>query len=376
MEENNLGNSIFRFEQKAGVNSTMGNWSRMRQEDAEENAGKTLAIKFLSCTADDKKYYLKFEVTASGLANTVAKIYVGENEVFGTEEAVPLTTVTIANGKTAVTVSFSKDIKFSSGWFEGELEFIATIDCDGISAKTTEFALNCAKAISNNATDCIPVAVVPLALNNPQKAQFISTVMAETDLGSEYLRDIAWVYYNRVFKDGLEKGLKASNAFRNKNRNYKLCMYFLGFGKEYANFQYDGVPLSKYVKENGWFKNKVEPNFKKMKAFIEKEIFSPTPKTCFKGWRGQGYWADLDLNPEDPGSKGDSKWYIARQYYWLQLKGSVSIKYVQILKDGNSTSFIFDEDSIKEFFKNNPKLLPPAKDVKKFNNGGVLNFEL
>lgn len=241
-------------------------------------------------------------------------------------------------------------------------------------------ALNLSFYAPDKVENCKKELVPALKLNGTQKAQFISTIVAETGMGSELLRDVAWVYLNRVNKYGFDSGsgMKASTAYRYKNINYKLCMYYLGYGNEYANIVYDkGVSIKNYIKENQWFLNKVEPNIDKMKDFIEKEVFSKSPKTCFKDWIGQGYWADLDMNPDDPNNaSNDPKWYMARQYYWLQLQKKVSTNFVHIMKDGKNTTFIFDESSIKKYFDNNPSMLPDPENVKKFRTVEGLNFDL
>lgn len=46
------------------------------------------------------------------------------------------------------------------------------------------------------------------------------------------------------------------------------------------------------------------------------------------------------------------------------------------MKDGNATTFIFDEISIDKYFDKNPKMLPEAKNVKKFYSIEGLNFKL
>lgn len=110
----------------------------------DEDKIKTLSIKFVSCSADDKNYYLTFEVAAKNLKSNKAKIYVGENEVIGSEEALTKSVEINANGKKKITVSFSKnkEQEFSTSFFEGDFEYIAEISCDGISAKTDEFSVN------------------------------------------------------------------------------------------------------------------------------------------------------------------------------------------------------------------------------------------
>ncbi len=256
---------------------------------------------------------------------------------------------------------------------EGEYIFQFKID-NKISNSLSLIFFDKNKLLIQDKEDCVKEFVNPLKLTDVEKAKFISTVIAETGMGSPYLKDIAWVYYNLVNDFGVEKGLKRSTAYKEKNRNYKLCMFYLGEGKEYKDFKYDGIPLNKYVKENEWFTNKVEPQIKEMKTFIETNIFIDKPKTCYKGWHGQGYWRDLDLNPED--GLGD-KWYKARQYYWLQLEKKVTKNYIKILKDDKNTSFIFDEKSIIDFFDKNPSMLPPAKDVRRFYSSTKgLNFDL
>ena len=357
-----------------------------KRKENENDKIKTLSIKFISCSADDKNYNLTLEVSATNLKSNKAKIYVGENEVFGSEEAVTKNVEINPNGKQNINASFSKDKEkeFSNSILEGDFEFIAEISCDELSRKYTEFKLKCEDTEKKD--ECKKVKVPAINLKNNQKAKFISTVLSETNLGSEYLKDIGWVYYNRVRIKGFDagEGMKASSAYRLKHPNYKLCLYYLGLtkeyagvGKEYASFKYSNVILSKYIKENGWFVKKIEPNIKKMKSFIEKEIFSSSPETCYKDWIGQGYWADLDMNPDDKRNKDKlTKWYEARQYYWLQLQGKVKIKYVHIMRDGNATSFIFDEVKIKEVFKLNPKLLSKPEHVKKFNTENGLNFDL
>jgi hypothetical protein len=345
------------------------------KKKAEQEKDKSITIKYVSCRADDKNYHLTFEVSAKNLKTDKATIFVEEMN-YSNEEVVPITKVDITtNGKKNISVPFLKSLEktLDNYFWQSGFVYQATLICDGITETTNEFSIKC--VVAGKKEECEKVKVQALKLTDLEKAKFISTVLSETNMGSEYLRDIAWVYYNRVDKYGVENkmGLNASNAYRNKNKNFKLCMYYLGKGNEYANFKYDGVILSKYVKENGWFTKKIVPNITKMKTYIDEAIFSKTPETCFKGWIGQGYWADLDYNPED--GYGD-KWYMARQYFWLQLQKKVTTKYVHIMRDGNATSFIFDEDNIKKFFDKNSKLLPEPKKVKKFYNNGTLDFDL
>ncbi|MCZ8296748.1 MAG: hypothetical protein O9297_05980 [Flavobacterium sp.] len=346
-----------------------------KRKENENDKIKTLSIKFISCSADDKNYNLTFEVSATNLKSNKAKIYVGENEVFGSEEAVTKSIEINQNGKKNIIVSFSKNKEFSATWFEGNFEFIAEITCDGVSAKTEEFSLKCIASVKD---ECKKEKVPALKLTEVEKLKFISTILCESQLGNESLYDIAWVYYNRVRLNGFDawNGMKASSAYRLKQPDYKLCLYYFKIGNEYASVKYGNFTIKSYTETNV-FKNTKEPKFLKLKKFIETNVFVKNPETCFKDWEGQGYWGDLDMNTDDPNNGGhDPKWFMARQYYWLQLQNKVKIKYVHIMRSGTGTSFIFHEKEIAKFFKSNPTLLPKEENVKKFNIKGILNFDL
>ena len=128
-----------------------------RKENENENDKiKTLSIKFISCSADDKNYNLTFEVAAKNLKSNKAKIYVGENDVFGSEEAVTKNVEINPNGKKNIIVSFSKnkEKEFSKSIFEGDFEYITEISCDGLSAKSPEFKLKCAKIVIPKQKTC------------------------------------------------------------------------------------------------------------------------------------------------------------------------------------------------------------------------------
>lgn len=213
-----------------------------------------------------------------------------------------------------------------------------------------------------------------LKLTTKQKAQFITVVMGESNLGDVLLYDVAWIYLNLVNDEGFDTALSRTSVYTKRNKkiqsNYKLSMYYLGQGDEFKNYLYDGMghqPLSKYI--NGeYFIKFVEPKYKAMMAFLEREIFVVTPMSPYKGWHGQGYWRDLNLT----GEGDDPKWYKARQYYWLMTenkdKEHPMEKLIVKLSDGNYTTYIFDEDKISAFFEKNPTLLPDDKTkVKSFD---------
>ena len=217
----------------------------------------------------------------------------------------------------------------------------------------------------------IGVTCKPLNLNAKQKAQFKAVVLSETSHGFKSLWDVSWLYFSRITDMGFEKGISGSIPYTSKNINYKLWMYYLGEGDEYKNIDYLGDgEIKYYVKINGWFKNTVEPRAKNCISYIDKFVLNSKPINKYVGWYGQGYWKDLNLNPED--SKGD-KWYKARAYYLLQVHGKVNKILVVMLEELNGsgtfkdqTTFIFDEIRIEQFFKNNPSKLPAPEKVKKY----------
>lgn len=211
----------------------------------------------------------------------------------------------------------------------------------------------------------------PLNLTEKQKAQFKAVALAETAHGLKGLYDICWIYFSRITDLGFEKGMSGSVPYSTKNINYKLWMYYLGHGSDYKDDDYQGGgKLSKYITDNGWFTSRIEPRAKEYIKFIDENVFIANPINKYKGWHGQGYWGDINFNPDD--KKGD-QWYMARQYYLLQIEGKVTKKYVQILEELNGdgrikdqTSFIFDTKKIEKYFKDNPSLLPEPEKVTQY----------
>lgn len=351
--------------------------------DENVYGNKSLSVRFVSCNLDNENFNLTFEVEAYNLDADKAILYVAENEVFGSEEAVTTNVTINPNGKRRVTVSFSRDKTFSWSWFEGDFEFIATISCDGLSHTSDEFKLKCAKTQTKSSINDLPLKEVicpPLNLTDTQKAKFIAVVLSESSHGFESLWDIAWVYFSRVSDKGFESGLSGSVPYSSKNSNYRLWMYYLGYGNEYKDYNYQGNgKLSDYIKNNGWFTTKILPRAKKCIEYIKKYVFADKPRNKYKGWHGQGYWGDINFNPDD--GKGD-QWYMAREYYLLQTENKVSKKLIQILVELNGdgkikdqTTFIFDVVGIEKFFKDNPKMLPNPENVKKYNYGDGKSFK-
>ena len=128
--------SIFSWEKE----SLMGGWA-----DEEE---RSININYVSCSQTDDAYIIVFSVNAKNLKDNKATIIVEESELFF-DELIGKPKVDINyNGSTNINLTMPKIFmkKLSNTWFErGEFEFVATIICDGVTAKTPEFKLNCIK---------------------------------------------------------------------------------------------------------------------------------------------------------------------------------------------------------------------------------------
>ena len=103
---------------------------------------KSLSITYKSCSKDDKFIYLYFDIYASGLNTNQAEIYVDELDDLINDTAVPKTKVTISqNSGVGTSLKFDKNKNFTESFNDDGNIFQATITCDGLSAKTSQFKL-------------------------------------------------------------------------------------------------------------------------------------------------------------------------------------------------------------------------------------------
>ena len=342
MADKKIGNSIFRFEQEAGIDSKLGNWGKLGKDDGGGNGNKTLSIKFVSCSVDDKNFNLTFEVSATNLKSNKAKIYVGENEVFGSQEAVPATSVEInANGKKNITVSFSKNKEFSATWFEGDFEYIAEISCDGLSAESPEFRLKCAGGAGKGGCNLIePKAVISkkLTLTEEQKSKFVATIYGEASTAENQFEPFCWVYFNLVSRQGFEKGMSNSYAYKDENYLYKDAIKNYTTGKI--------------------------PSVNKIKKILESKLLVNKPLNPYPGWEGQGYYGDMNIRA--PKTSYRRVWAYASQYFHLQNQCKVKAVLVKEFIATKNTSkgpvditgYIYNFTEIEKYFKSHPKDLP------------------
>ena len=126
-----------------------------KKETKEEGGNeKTLSIKFMSCSADDSNYNLKFEISQTNLKKFDATIFVEEMNATN-EIAIPKTKVKLSsNKKTSITVSFSKSKEFDRYLWQSGFVYQATIVCDEITGKTNEFQLKCINNSKNSNITC------------------------------------------------------------------------------------------------------------------------------------------------------------------------------------------------------------------------------
>lgn len=217
-----------------------------------------------------------------------------------------------------------------------------------------------------------------VSLTKKQTAQLIATVMAESNQGRYDQREIAWVYLNLISSDGFEAGMKKSSAYKGKSIWYKAYLIKLGFGDEYkddkAHSRYMKVSekgkerpaknIGEYVEENGYFNNTSVPRLNKMKKFIEEDVLKNQDSNPIKGWKGQGYYGDLNNN----GNYGDH-WNQVRQYYVLKQEGKITGELIKTVGSGRKSTFLFDREGILKFFKENPDHLPKDRSKIKMLNG-------
>lgn len=349
--------------------SPLGDWEAAGRVQA---AQKGLSIKYLNCSTDQDHYHLHFEITAQNLESAIAMVFVVVAELFDDEVVVPSKRVDIQpNGRANVKLTFNKALVLSKSIFEGVFEYVATVVCDHLASSTDEFNIMCLPKQKEEEAPCKmknpePFEESPLSLTAKQAAQFLAICMGETNNGDKELWDIAWVYFNLTKHLGFEKGMRRSAFYKNRTSldTYKLFMFSLGQGAEYAEDKMDnGTTISAWV-ETGNYKDGIGKKLTLYKAWVEAYVLIQDPINPFPNWYGQGYWRDLNL----PRTKDNGKWYQARVYFKLQEICDVESKYVHQMEDGRSTSYIFDEDSIASFFKKNPSKLPDNEStVPKFN---------
>ena len=127
-----------------GLNNTGG---------IDKSQQKSLSIIYKSCAKDDKFIYLYFDVYSKTLNNNKAQVYVDELDGYLNDTAVPKTEVIISqNSGVGIILKFDKNKNFTESFYDDGNIFQATITCDGLSAKTSEFKLSFLNQITKSKT--------------------------------------------------------------------------------------------------------------------------------------------------------------------------------------------------------------------------------
>ncbi|MDI9308768.1 MAG: hypothetical protein QM535_01035 [Limnohabitans sp.] len=101
---------------------------------------KTISIKYVSSTIDEKNINLSFIVSQTNLKNFLAKIFVEEMNF--TNETAINQKIKLQNVRDQkVIVSFDKNKEFDKYFWQDKPVFQAVITCDGLSAETDEFEM-------------------------------------------------------------------------------------------------------------------------------------------------------------------------------------------------------------------------------------------
>lgn len=217
-----------------------------------------------------------------------------------------------------------------------------------------------------------------------QKAQMIATVYGESSRDENLCVNIPWIYYNLTKKYGFEKGLRRSSYYKDRNDNkwiseaYRVCMYYLGQGAQYADSKMvNGTKIKDYCKEtNKSFRDVYKHYIDIIRNYFNHHIFNAQViKNPFYNWEGQGYWRDMNIRMNN---SDKDKWAKASQYFHLQRKGYVNQRFVKEIiahdpvRGVDSTTYLCDDLSITKYFKDNPTQMPKFEDGKCVSAGNKL----
>jgi len=217
-----------------------------------------------------------------------------------------------------------------------------------------------------------------------QKAQMIATVYGESSRDENLCVNIPWIYYNLTKKYGFEKGLRRSSYYKDRNDNkwiseaYRVCMYYLGQGAQYADSKMvNGTKIKDYCKEtNKGFRDVYKHYIDIIRNYFNHHIFNAQAiMNPFYNWEGQGYWRDMNIRMNN---SDKDKWAKASQYFHLQKKGYVNQRFVKEIiaydpiRGVDSTTYLCDDLSITKYFKDNPTQMPKFEDGKCISAGNKL----
>ena len=202
----------------------------------------------------------------------------------------------------------------------------------------------------------------PLSLTEKQIKILTATTLAESGYGRVDMKDIAWVYRNRIVADGFDPGrdwlgMRGSSAYQFKHDNYKLWLTALGDDTYRDHPARDGwvidLPNGKrrqaktvgeFVDQNKGFRQHTLPKVEIVYKFVKETVLpGPVPEEL-RGFKRQGYWRDMQLDKFE--------WWIARRYLYLWKTGVVDGRYMHVVGTGSDTTFLFNGGAIETYFNN------------------------
>ncbi|MDQ1160196.1 hypothetical protein QE422_000564 [Chryseobacterium sp. SORGH_AS 447] len=291
-------------------------------------------------------------------------------------------------------INDNKELTFTTlKWTSVDYGF--TMRTNITSKKSGKFTINF--KVNNKYTNSLTLEAKYKVLENPklvndtkinyseeQKAQMISTVYGESSRDENLCVNIPWIYYNLTKKYGFEKGLRRSSYYKDRNDNkwiseaYRVCMYYLGQGAQYADSKMvNGTKIKDYCKEtNKSFRDVYKYYIDIIRNYFNHNIFNAQViKNPFYNWEGQGYWRDMNIRMNN---SDKDKWAKASQYFHLQKKGYVNQRFVKEIiaydpvRGVDSTTYLCDDLSITKYFKDNPTRMPKFEDGKCVSAGNKL----
>lgn len=109
-------------------------------EDFLKEIEKSLSIKYISCSKDDKSIYLSFYIEAKALVKNNATIYIKN---LNKDVLFPSLNINIQSNTTTsyIKIKLDKMEKYSDGFFLDNNSYMVTINCDNISRASEKFSV-------------------------------------------------------------------------------------------------------------------------------------------------------------------------------------------------------------------------------------------
>lgn len=130
-----VGDSIFKFEQDAGIDSKLGNWADKALKTHQEAFGEKLKIKYISQSDDEQNYKIKFEIISSNLKSKNAVLILYKYSQLFSSESVDAKHYTLNKSSESINFTTSK-----SKIISGE-KYYLKISCGSLAEETGTFIL-------------------------------------------------------------------------------------------------------------------------------------------------------------------------------------------------------------------------------------------